>query len=184
MSKKVRGMVVAVMIMAPLAEAQDEAPVFRDRLPDGMVECPKVALAPKVDRFSGSTSISTSPRASGSPHPLEPHLMWTSEAPDKAMLMFMGVSQRWKYLECHTTHILVDGRRLDLPAAGHRGDVLATASVLEQVHLLIPFSTAREIAAARLVEYKVCNDEFRAPPDFLCEAKALVRAVDERSAKR
>lgn len=132
------------------------------------------------DRFDGLTrGRAESGPVSGKTPSLTMSALWLSGSPDIALLTFSGSWDEWRYLDCHATYLLVDGKLLRLvQEADHRGDV-NSGGVVEFVHVAVSWKDLKRMGVASQVEYKICNDEFVVPQTFLCALQNLVQAVEK-----
>jgi hypothetical protein len=75
-------------------------------------------------------------------------------------------SKDWQYLTCHDVNLLLNGStRLPL-ANSHEGSV-ESGAVLEVMQAFIPTNQFLDIANAKTVEGKICNDVFTFTNDQL-----------------
>jgi len=73
--------------------------------------------------------------------------------------MLISKSTRWQYLNCNTTHWLVDDKPFELPQPIHQGEV-GSGYVIEFLLIQpVSLSAIQQMAAGKKVEFKVCNDE-------------------------
>jgi hypothetical protein len=86
----------------------------------------------------------------------------------------------WTYLRCHSVSMLVDGKRLKLPASDHDGRVISGRLVSETVKMTVSKAIIEAIASAKIVEIQVCNDEWRLPQKTINGARRIVEAMTPR----
>lgn len=135
----------------------------------------------ETDRFTQNKTVSMGPI-----HPVAMQMQMYASAVFKSSskipvieLYFMGSAQTWKYLQCHSVHFLADGKPVDVPEAGHHGEVMS-GGVIEMVRMLnIDLETMRKLSEAKLLEYKICADEFKASPMDWENLKGFVSKIDE-----
>jgi len=75
-------------------------------------------------------------------------------------IILSSINEDWKYLNCHSTYCLVDGKPLELPKTEHYGDVMGGGKVIEIIYVSVPYSTFVKMCEARKIEFKICNTEF------------------------
>ena len=119
----------------------------------------------RYDKFKDMTIVMTKP-GSVSTAPTSPGITWMGwykgtviSIPKEVILKFVSSSRSWQYLRCHEVGCLVDGKIVRLPESKHHGST-NRGGVLEQISVVIPFETAKQIAFAEKVEFKICNAEF------------------------
>ncbi|HKI02047.1 MAG TPA: hypothetical protein VKK31_08710 [Thermoanaerobaculia bacterium] len=117
----------------------------------------KTRLTPEPDRF-------------------DPLLVWTSDEPGSVMFVVMGNSSIVRYPTCNQLTLLADGKTLSLGRTEHRSEVGGSRAV-EYVTSDIALTEAGRLTSAKAVTYKICNDEFRASDEFLCQAREVLEAA-------
>lgn len=84
------------------------------------------------------------------------------------------VDKSWTYLSCHSTYWLADGVPVLLPQPEHRGTV-GNGFVLEQLLITsTDISHFQQLAQAKTVEYKICNDEYKATASEMKDFRTLL----------
>lgn len=155
-------------IKAPPAEA----PVpLADRLSPSFAVL--TGYSEKQDRFSGVKTYSWN--AGPNYRPLSPALFMNA-GPDgvkDGLVVLSGTFREWEYLRCSQTYWLADGERVLALSQDHDGTT-GGAGVIEHVSSLFGVAELRKIAAAKSLEYKVCNDEFRLTADQLAGFKLAI----------
>lgn len=68
----------------------------------------------------------------------------------------------WRYLTCHRTNMLVDGRPFLLPEADHDGTI-GRSSVTETVSFFLSREQVMELLPAMEIKIRVCTDVFTLP---------------------
>lgn len=63
----------------------------------------------------------------------------------------------WRYLTCPQLHMLADGEPVALSDASHDGRTRA-GGVVETISTLVSDASTRQLAAARRIRIRVCND--------------------------
>jgi len=92
-------------------------------------------------------------------------------------IQFWMAREGWTYLDCHSVAMLVDGKRVRLPAADHDGDVISGRLVSETIKLTASKELVAAIAEAKVVEIQVCNDEWRLPQKAVDGAKRVIASM-------
>jgi len=169
-----------------LATALREAAATLPVTPRTVETC---AAEVKYDRFLKSTSVSTnSPRSLGW-SATYPSVVMTvkggASADQEAILILTAASDAgWRYLRCHLFHMLADGEPVALGESRHSGEVARGSAVIEQIIVPVRLDDLRVAAAAQRIEYRICNDEYVAPEEFLCKLRGFVEAADKVLAER
>ena len=145
--------------------------------------CPSGLVSVDNDRFSGNTSI-ISVHKPGPLGRLVPHL--GAEFKSKNMVVAQlvlsgGYMGDWRYLKCHTTYILADGKQVPTSRATHDGDVI-NGGVVENIMVTLDLKAIAQLEQAKNIEFKVCDDEFQADWDFVCAAREFACKVREQRA--
>jgi hypothetical protein len=121
----------------------------------------------KTDRFTGETTYSTPPIAHAKDNPLDPWAFITvsdGKVMPSFSLVINGSFPRWKYIECNNIHWLLDGKPVQFPPVEYSREILhgRRMRVMESFsYLLLPIEKLKAIASASVVEYKICNDEYK-----------------------
>lgn len=76
------------------------------------------------------------------------------------VLLVTTAHRSWRWLECHTTHMLVDGEIVELGEAEHNGDV-SRGFVVEQVRVPLSRDAIVTLTQAAEVRVRICNDVMR-----------------------
>jgi hypothetical protein len=117
----------------------------------------KTRMAPKADSF-------------------DPLLLWTSDEPDSVTFAVLGNSARARYAHCTVLTLTVDGRALVMTKPKHEQEAGASR-VVEYLTSDVAWVEAEKLGAAKAVRYKICNDEFHAPPEFVCQARDVIESA-------
>jgi hypothetical protein len=96
-------------------------------------------------------------------------------------IQFWMAREGWTYLECHSVAMLIDGKRVRLPAADHEGDVISGRLVSETIKLTATKPLIAAIAEAKVVEVQVCNDEWRLPQKVIDGAKRVIASTSPQT---
>lgn len=98
------------------------------------------------------------------------------------------LSKSWRYMECNKTNWLLDGKPYNLEGGQHQGNV-ATGFVLERIVWNLP-QTANssgplgDIARAKSVEYRICNDEYKLTAAELADLRSYIKKSQEYFSKK
>lgn len=154
---------LALLLSAPPVLAQDgplicqKGQSLREEDKDTGVVIQKTKVTPRADHF-------------------DPLLIWTSDEPGSVMFAVLGNSAKSRYANCKGLELVVDGRALVLASAKHEQEA-GGSRVVEYLTADVSWSEAEKIAYARSIRYKICNDEFQAPQDFVCQARDVIDAA-------
>ena len=96
-------------------------------------------------------------------------------------IQFWMAREEWTYLRCHSVSMLVDGKKVRLPAADHEGDVISGRLVSETIKLTASKALVAAIAEAKVVEVQVCNDEWRLPQKAIDGAKRVIASMSPQT---
>jgi hypothetical protein len=113
------------------------------------------------DRFSNRTTVRTKPKAvERTPSIL---ILGSYEGGQPVTSIVLATSaENWRYRQCHQTQWLVDDQPFPLPQPKHGGSVGA-GYVAEYVMIHhVPLKKIEQLAQAKKVEFKICNDEYTA----------------------
>jgi Flp pilus assembly protein CpaB len=72
--------------------------------------------------------------------------------------------------------VLADGKTLALGKTEHNSET-GDSRTVEYVTTDLTLAEAQRLAAAKAITYKICNDEFRANDEFLCQAREVLDAA-------
>lgn len=115
------------------------------------------AVTTKVDRFTGSTTFEAFHVKPYSP--LRPQIIVTlgKDKSIEAVIDLAGSYHDWKYLSCHDTHWLLDGKPFAGGAVHHDGSV-GNGYVVEHITQPLTAPELQMFAASKKIEFEVCND--------------------------
>lgn len=123
-------------------------------------------ITEEYDRFKKETVItmysSLADSFKGRPHGLVVIYSYPGEKaqiPDKVEIGFSSTYEDWTYLRCHDLTFLIDGEPVSVRSE-HIGDVLSGGSVAETVIGFLTPQIFLQMANAKKLEGKICNDEF------------------------
>lgn len=171
-------------------------------------ECQGNLVTSVKDRFSGVTRTKTRFQAAWGP--ATPNLYAFTTGTDTALaIIFVNITEEWRYLRCATTFVLADGK----PVAGRvvkeitsggagieefakatrekvLADALAEAKshpkhlmphvvLAETVLVQIDAEAVAQLGAASKIEFKICNDEIVASPEFVTAAHEFACKISQ-----
>lgn len=124
---------------------------------------PKPVVIDGIDRFTGIRKITWENKLTG------PNLGFFaaflvvadkqgSFRTSKPAIVLTTSSREWKYLKCHNTYWLADGKRVEPISVRHDGTTYS-GGVVEQITSDFSVAAFQQLAAAQTVEYRVCNKE-------------------------
>ena len=140
------------------------------------------AIESQEDRFTGSYSIHTKPYPAPSPAFGFAWLYVEDKGGkvDTLGILMFTTSESWRYLECHGTAFLADGKPLDLGSEIRGPGKVGSGYVTEILIINTALAKLKMAAQARKIEYKVCNDEYVMSDSDLADLKEFVHLVTER----
>lgn len=136
--------------------------------------CPKGQIVRDVDPDTGVVIQKT--RITPKPDSFDPMLLWTSDEPGSVTFVVMGNGAIVRYPTCYGLTLFADGRTVALGTTEHTAETGAGRAV-EFMTSDLTLAEAQRLAAAKAVTYKVCNDEFRASEEFLCQVREVLEAA-------
>jgi hypothetical protein len=153
---------LALVLFALPALAQENPPCqkgqsLREEDKTTGVVIQKTRMAPKADSF-------------------DPLLLWTSDEPDSVTFAVLGNSARARYEHCTVLTLTVDGRALVMTRPKHEQEAGASR-VVEYLTSDVAWVEAEKLGAAKAIRYKICNDEFHAPPEFVCQVRDVIESA-------
>ena len=74
--------------------------------------------------------------------------------------------------------LTVDGRAVVMSKPKYQQEA-SHGKTVEYVTADIAWSEAERIGAAKTIRYKVCNDEFHASPELVCQAREVIESAAE-----
>jgi hypothetical protein len=157
-------------------------------LPAAAQQTPPCAKGQSVREIDPQTHVVIQKtRLEPRPASFDPLLVWTSDEPDSVMLVVMGNGVTEKYPKCFGLSVLADGQPLAVGEPRHEAET-GGAHTVEYVTSDIAWAEAEKLASAKTITYKICKDEFRADPSFVCEAHDVLAAAaawrKEQAAKK
>jgi hypothetical protein len=134
------------------------------------------------DRFAGVTNYRSKGGEIGLGKPMTIQTVVNSSIKTftAQLILTGGYRGGWKYLDCHSTTWLIDGKPQTWPAADHIGKA-GSGLVVEGISQTIPTRDAlAALGSAGRVEYKICNDEGEMTSSELSDLKRIVRLVNKQ----
>jgi hypothetical protein len=162
-------------------------------------QCSDRLVASTADRFSGVTMSRTSFKSAWGPATPNLYAFVSGKDVVFA-LIFTNITEQWHYLRCTTTFLLADGKPVPsqvtktiasgsagIEAAAkaaqekaladtreegkrHSKHILPHVVLAETVTVQLDAEAVTQLGAASKIEYKICNDEMVASPDFVAAA--------------
>lgn len=165
-----RAILALTMIMITLPSMAQNLPPQ----PPQTSACPKGQIVRDVDPDTGVVIQKT--RLTPRPDSFDPMLLWTSDEPNSVTFVVMGNGAIVRYPTCYGLTLFADGRTVALGQTEHNAETGAGRAV-EYMTSDLTLAEAQRLAAAKAVTYKICNDEFRASEEFLCQAREVLEAA-------
>jgi hypothetical protein len=113
------------------------------------------------DSLSNKTTVRTKPKASMTSPSILVLGSYGGGQPVVSIILATA-AKSWRYRQCHQTQWLVDDQPFQLPQPNHYGSVgsgyVSEYLVIDQV----PLKKIEQLAQAKKVEFKLCNDEYTA----------------------
>lgn len=139
----------------------------------------------KVDRFTGvRTILYGNPADALEDAPKIASAIRVKDGVPSASIAIFTVSysggrsrSSWRYLRCHSVNWLVDNQPMKLPSVVHRGEVIH-GGVEERLFQSLSVDDLRKMASAELVEYKICNDEYKFQSLDMEGLRELIQTLD------
>jgi hypothetical protein len=168
--------------------------------------CPDRMVTSTADRFSGVTMSRTSFKSAWGPATPNLYAFVSGQDVAFA-LIFTSITEQWHYLRCTTTFLLADSKPVfaqvtktvtsgsaGIEAAAkaaqekaladtleegkrHPKHILPHAVLAETVTLQLDAEAVAKLGAASKIEYKICNDEMVASPEFVAAAREFACKV-------
>lgn len=136
--------------------------------------CQKGQSLREEDKTTGVVIQKT--RVTPKPDSFDPLLLWTSDEPDSVTFAVLGNSARARYEHCTALTLTVDGRALVMTRPKHEQEA-GGSHVVEYLTSDVAWVEAQKLGAAKTVRYKICNDEFHAPREFVCQARDVIESA-------
>lgn len=165
-----RAILALTMIMITLPSMAQNLPPQ----PPQTSACPKGQIVRDVDPDTGVVIQKT--RLTPRPDSFDPMLLWTSDEPNSVTFVVMGNGAIVRYPTCYGLTLFADGRTVALGQTEHNAETGA-GRAMEYMTSDLTLAEAQRLAAAKAVTYKICNDEFRASEEFLCQAREVLEAA-------
>jgi hypothetical protein len=139
------------------------------------------------DRFDNSTTVKTkltTERPRGKPRILLHGIYEKGQPVASVGIILITSSDNWRYIQCTQTHWLVDDKPFQLPQPTHKGSV-GSGYVIEQLIIAnVPIKQIEQLAQAKKVEFKVCNDEYMATTEEVKDFGIFFSKLRESAPKK
>ncbi|HEX3556246.1 MAG TPA: hypothetical protein VIA62_23760 [Thermoanaerobaculia bacterium] len=159
---------LALLISALSSSAASAAPAQQ------APSCQKGQSLREEDKTTGVVVQKT--RLTPQPDTFDPLLVWTSDDPGSVTFAVLGNGNRARYPHCNGLTLVVDGRAVVMSKPKYQQEASGSRAV-EYLTADIAWAEAEKIGAAKAIHYKICNDEFHAPPEFVCQARDVIESA-------
>lgn len=89
----------------------------------------------------------------------------------------------WAYLQCSDVSWLVDDQPFDFGKMQPRRDTMHGDAVAEEFMGIISHKQLAQLAAAKKIEWKICNDEFKLNDEGVAHIRKFLSVLDEQLLK-
>ena len=137
-------------------------------------QCHKGQSVREDDKTTGVVVLKT--KIKPEPDTFDPLLIWTSDEPASVSFTVLGNSDRARYTHCLGLTLMVDGRAVVMSKPKYQQEA-SNARAVEYLTADIAWVEAARIAAAKTIRYKICDDDFHASPEFVCQARDVIEAA-------
>ncbi len=137
-------------------------------------QCHKGQSLREDDKTTGVVVLKT--KLKPEPDTFDPLFIWTSDEPGSVSFTVLGNSNKARYAHCNGLTLWVDGRAVVMSKPKYQQEA-SNARAVEYLTADIAWPEAERIAAAKAIRYKICNDEFHASPELVCQARDVVEAA-------
>ncbi|HEX4959826.1 MAG TPA: hypothetical protein VF173_03235 [Thermoanaerobaculia bacterium] len=134
-------------------------------------DCPKGQSEREEDKTTGVVVQKT--RIAPEPDSFTPLLVWTSDEPASVMFAVLGNGNRARYAHCNGLTLTVDGHALVMSKPKYQQEA-GGSRVVEYLTADVAWAEAEKIGAAKAIRFKICDDDFHAPPEFVCQARDVI----------
>lgn len=156
--------------MVDRAPAPEEAP--RQAAPTATPRAPEAPEVERnVDEFSGVETVTYQSGVEWEDGRTDPSRLLIVVAGGRVRLTIHGAHDEWRWLRCHSLHLLVDGERVPLGEPDHQGRA-ASRGVIESVAADAP-NLLQALGEAQSMRARVCNDVFAVPEAFMPHVRHL-----------
>jgi hypothetical protein len=136
--------------------------------------CHKGQSLREQDKTTGVVVLKT--KIAPEPDSFDPLFIWTSDDPGTVLFTVLGNSERARYARCNPLTLTVDGRAVVMSKAKYQQEA-SHGKAVEYLTADIAWPEAERIGAAKAIRYKVCNDEYHASPEFVCQAREVIESA-------
>jgi hypothetical protein len=137
-------------------------------------QCHKGQSLREDDKTTGVVVLKT--RIKPEPDTFDPLFIWTSDEPGSVSFTVLGNSNKARYAHCTGLTLTVDGRAVVMSKPKYQQEA-SNARAVEYLTADIAWPEAERIGAAKTIRYKICNDEFHASPELVCQARDVVETA-------
>jgi len=143
-------------------------------LADDNPPCRKGQSQREDDKTTGVVILKT--RIQPEPDTFDPLFIWTSDDPGSVSFTVLGNSNKARYAHCNGLTLWVDGRAVVMSKPKYQQEA-SNARAVEYLTADIAWPEAERIGAAKTIRYKICNDEFHASPELVCQARDVIESA-------
>ena len=136
--------------------------------------CHKGQSLREEDKTTGVVVLKTAIKPE--PDTFDPLFIWTSDDPGSVSFTVLGNSKRARYAHCNGLTLWVDGRAVVMSKPKYQQEA-SNARAVEYLTADIAWPEAERIGAAKAIRYKICNDEFHASPELVCQARDVIETA-------
>lgn len=128
------------------------------------------------DKTTGVVVLKT--KIAPEPDTFEPLFIWTSDDSSGSVLFTVlgNSSKHARYAHCTGLTLTVDGRAVVMSKPKYQQEA-SNARTVEFLTADIAWTEAERIGAAKTISYKICNDEFHASPELVCQARDVIETA-------
>lgn len=147
-------------------------------VPSYAVDCKERITLVETDRFTGATKFYS--RENVGYYSMTARFMGTQQkagGPVIIGLVLSGTHEKWQFLDCNKTDVLLDGQPYKLPPLMYEPESGQGQGVVESLTAALTVEHLEALAKAETFEYRICGKEFKAPSYFKCQAQDVLRVV-------
>lgn len=137
-------------------------------------QCHKGQSLREDDKTTGVVVLKT--RIKPEPDTFDPLFIWTSDEPGSVSFTVLGNSNKARYAHCNGLTLWVDGRAVVMSKPKYQQEA-SNARAVEYLTADIAWTEAERIGAAKAIRYKICNDEFHASAELVCQARDVIETA-------
>lgn len=137
-------------------------------------QCHKGQSLREDDKTTGVVVLKT--KIKPEPDTFDPLFIWTSDEPGSVSFTVLGNSTKARYAHCNGLTLWVDGRAVVMSKPKYQQEA-SNARAVEYLTADIAWPEAERIGTAKAIRYKICNDEFHASPELVCQARDVIETA-------